>query len=362
MSTQKNSVDQLNNFLEEALYYYDLPGLSAGISGRDGFDYTGSFGYANYPEKRPLSGSHYFHMGSVTKLFTGISVLKLVSQGKFGLDDKLVSFLPWFSVSSSRATGDSYKEISIRHLLNHTSGLDDVKDYRWDKPETDEGALKRYCMSPEVTDSCLLWAPGESFRYSNMAYELLGVLVAEVSGINFEEYVRRNFLVPLQMEHSTLLTFERSADRSLSLSSLAAGGVAMPHSKDPDKHIVLEKHFPYNRAHGPSSTLTTNLDDIKKWGSAWISRSPVIREALGPHDPWEPLAVVPNNGEQIGLSWFIRKQNGYTLYGHEGTDDGFRASFWVCPELELSITVCCNLTGAPVKKINKQIFDILTGI
>lgn len=352
---------KLDKFLEDALYYYDLPGLSVSLAGKDGFDYTGAFGYSNYSKKLPLEKTHYFHMGSITKLFTGTAVLKLASQSRFSLDDKVVSFLSWFSVGSSRATGESYKDITIRQLLSHTSGMDDVKDYGWDRPETDEGALKRYCMSPDVAGSVLLWRPGEGgFRYSNMAYELLGAIIAEVSGINFEEYVKQNIFAPLGMDSSTLLTFQRSANDSLDLISLEAAGLAMPHSKDRDNHIVLEKYYPYNRAHGPSSTLTTNMEDIRKWGAAWIYRSPVIQEVADLYDPWAPLASVPNNGEQIGLSWFVRQQNGYTLYGHEGTDDGFRASLWLCPELELSITVCSNLTGAPVKKINKQIFDIIT--
>jgi CubicO group peptidase (beta-lactamase class C family) len=73
-----------------------------------------------------------------------------------------------------------------------------------------------------------------------------------------------------------------------------------------------------------------------------------------------PYALVPNNGEHIGLAWFIREQEGYRLYGHEGTDDGFRASFWICPQLDVQITVMSNLSGAPVKKINKQLFELLT--
>ena len=69
--------------------------------------------------------------------------------------------------------------------------------------------------------------------------------------------------------------------------------------------------------------------------------------------------MVPNNGEYIGLGWFIREQCGYRLYGHEGTDDGFRASFWICPDLDAQICVMSNLSEAPVKRINRQIFDML---
>ena len=71
-------------------------------------------------------------------------------------------------------------------------------------------------------------------------------------------------------------------------------------------------------------------------------------------------AEVPNNREKMGLGWFMRRQGGYQLYGHEGTDDGFRASLWICPKLKLVIVVLSNLSGAPVKKLNKKLFDRIT--
>ena len=58
----------------------------------------------------------------------------------------------------------------------------------------------------------------------------------------------------------------------------------------------------------------------------------------------------------MGLGWFMRQQDGYTFTGHEGTDDGFRASFWICREAEAAIVVLSNITGAPVKKMNKNLF------
>ena len=81
----------------------------------------------------------------------------------------------------------------------------------------------------------------------------------------------------------------------------------------------------------------------------------------------EPRASVPDTGEQMGLSWFVRKQemflNGenceYTLVGHEGSDDGFRTSFWMCPELGVATVLLCNLTDAPLKKLNKQLMKMV---
>ena len=65
---------------------------------------------------------------------------------------------------------------------------------------------------------------------------------------------------------------------------------------------------------------------------------------------------MPNNGEKICLSWFAREQNGAVLYGHEGSDDGFRSSLWLCPDLDAYVILCANISDAPLKKISKQIF------
>lgn len=349
--------EQLNGFLEKALVNYDLPGLAAGIrigensrNPNAGLAYGNAVGYRDFIERKALLPGDIFHMASVTKLFVGTSILQLWERGLLQLDGRLIDYVPWFQMQDAR-----YQDITIRQLLNHTSGMPDVKDYCWDKPETDEGALERYVRSSEVTDSYLFWAPQEGrFSYSNIAYEILGVVIAGVSGMSFEDYVRLNLFEPLDMKDSTLLSYERGI---YGRKDLQDENLCTPHEKNGEKKIVRSDYFPYNRAHGPSSTLTSNIFDLEKWAKAHLERRILKRETYD--ILWEKQALVPNNGEFICLSWFRREQNGYVLYGHEGNDDGFRASFWICPELDLSITVCSNISGAPVKKINKQIFDLL---
>jgi CubicO group peptidase (beta-lactamase class C family) len=96
---------------------------------------------------------------------------------------------------------------------------------------------------------------------------------------------------------------------------------------------------------------------MRRFGKAHLAGALLSPETY--ERAFTPYALVPNNGEHIGLSWFIREQRSFVLYGHEGTDDGFRASFWICPQLDVQITVMSNLSGAPVKKINKQLFELL---
>ncbi|MDR3295294.1 MAG: beta-lactamase family protein [Clostridiales Family XIII bacterium] len=367
---------QIEEFAEKACFHYDLPGLAVGAWADEdspaacaGTACAAVSGYLDFPEKRPIAADSLFHMASVSKLFVSTAVMLLAERGALDLEAPLAGYLPWLVMKDER-----FRDISARQALTHTAGFPDVLDYRWPEPEADSGALKRYLVSGEVRDAQLLWAPGEGrYRYSNLGYEILGALTAELSGVPFEVFVDENILKPLEMRDTTFLTWLRSAEgramdaesagpetvkNALRLDALRDGGLCMPHRKDAGKHIIRREHFPYNRAHAPSSTLTSKLGDLRKFGDAHLHKKILRPESY--EKLWTSCALVPNNGEHMGLGWFMRRQNSYGLYGHEGTDDGFRASFWICPELKLQIAVMSNLDDAPVKRINKQVFDMLT--
>lgn len=395
---------QLDDHMAEVFDFTDLPGLAVGVrilplgdeAGGDAFlsplfDYSAALGRADRKEKTPLATGTVFHMASIAKLFTATAVMQLSEAGALDIDGKLADYLPGF-----RMDDPGYKAITLRHILSHTSGFPDVEDYHWKEPETDPGALSVYARSDEIRKLRLLWEPSEGrFSYSNIGYDILGALIGEVSGQTFESYIDVNIFSPLMMSNSTFLTFMRTPEgRSLtgaardavSVANLAACGVASPHFKEENRDIKGQDYFPYNRIHAPSSTLTSTLADIKKWGDACLNGpacdcaakcGPSFDEAEGRtigkgkdtilpvsfeslRLMWTPQAEVPDNGEMIGIGWFIRKQGGFTLYGHEGADDGFRSSFWICPEAGIQITVLSNMTKAPLKKINKGIFTLLT--
>lgn len=355
----KNITMQLDSYVQEALSLFDLPGLAVsaevgekGPAALAGLNYKKAVGVKDIETREPLKPEHVFHMASVSKLFTSAGILALCEEGKLSLDDRLTDVLPDVSIADERLG-----QIRVRHMLTHTSGMADVEDYGWDQPRTDPKALKDYALSREVRESRLLWSPSEGrFRYSNMAYELLGLMIAQRSGMSYEAYMKRKFLEPLGMKDSTFLTFERTGG-SLALEDLSRAGLAMPHTKNAEKKIVKEIHYPYNREHGPSSTLTSNVFDLARWARAHLERkvfAPKQYDAI-----WTSYATVPNNGEGMGLGWFLRVQEDYAIYGHEGTDDGFRASFWLCPRLDAHVTVVSNISRGAVKKISKKIFELL---
>ena len=159
------------------------------------------------------------------------------------------------------------------------------------------------------------------------------------------------------MDNTTVLTIERT-DGSLELEDIDKLRMAMPHERDENRNFIMAKYYPYSRQHAPSSTLTTNVADMLKWGRFNLDRKAFSDETYD--RMWQDYATVPNNGEKMGLGWFMREQDAHHLIGHEGTDIGFRASFWMCPELDMTIAVLSNVSAAPVKRINKAAFEEVT--
>ena len=277
-----------------------------------------------------------------------MGIMKLAEQGKLNLSDKLCDIIPWVSIADKR-----WENITIDTMLTHTSGLTDVSDYHWEEHITGENALREYALSDEVAGRKLLWEPGAGFRYSSKAYDLLGLVITEVSGMAFEAFMKREIFDPLCMDDTTFLMPNEA-------------NLAMPHSKGRDRVMRLEETYPYTRQHAPSSTLKSTTEDLLKWAASLL-------QPAGLRDMWTPRVEVPDTGEQMGLGWFIRKQSvtvgsdgddvsdmqEYALVGHEGSDDGFRTSFWMCPELGVATVLLCNLTDAPLKKLNKKLFSMI---
>lgn len=404
------------NFIKNTMDFYDIPGIAVGVYAAP-YIFTGVGGFRNYETKELLQDDTVFHCTSVSKLFTAAGIMKLVEAGELSLDDRLCDVIPWMSIVDKR-----WEDVTIGSMLAHTSGLTDVSDYRWHEHRCDENAMRDYALSDEVAGRKLLWEPTTAtaelsaegrnvadasthFRYSSKAYNLLGLVIAEVSGVTFEEFMQREVFDPLGMGNTTFLTFDRIKEY-MTKSDYHAGengcstdicgsflqivdraGLTMPHSKGRDRTIRLEPVYPYTRQHAPSSTLTSTTEDLLKWAAALMGSAPLEEKSAEPRrvplheecvlhtdtvrDMWTPRVEVLDTGEQMGLGWFIRKQKHptgtpgtgtdemreYTLVGHEGSDDGFRTSFWMCPELGIATVLLCNLTDAPLKKLNKQLFE-----
>ncbi|MDR0885583.1 MAG: beta-lactamase family protein [Clostridiales Family XIII bacterium] len=395
-----------NTYLNKTVDFHDLASLSVGIYNlkkpeSEDFHFCGV-------QKR-LQESHLavntytaYHMASVSKLLTGMSIAQLVSAGKIQYTDQLKSILPALPINGQLLNA------RIEDMLSHTAGFPDVSGYDWNQPRIADDALWEYVHGDEYKGMKSLEGSDSSFKYSNAAYEILGAIVSEVSGMTYEDYVAKHIFKVARMGESTMLTFRRTefgktlrlgdqnakeipaftgmkdtagatgaaenaeiaraadtakrneienALRALDFEALQDANCALPYAKDEQNQLVLMQNYPYNREHAPSSTLTSNLIDMGRLARAVYEDR--IVDICTLDGMTAPRAEVPRSGERVGLSWFIREQNGYELIGHEGSDDGFRSSFYICRELGIATLVTSNTDNARVKTISKKLFELI---
>ena len=340
-----NNIDKkLTPYIQNIITSYDLPGLAIGIVKDNEIVYAKAFGFKNIETKEPLTIRNLFHMASVSKPFVASAIMQLVEQGKIDLDSSLLTYLPYFKLD-----GEQYENITIKQMLNHISGMPDVQDYEWDKPVYSEGALEQYVSS--LSSEKMRSIPGENFAYSNMAFECLGDVIAKVSGMSFAEYEKKYILNPSGMKESTFLKPE-----------YLPKNWASPHIR----YVTTEaiEGYPYNRMHGPSSTLHSNILEMCNWAIINMNhgtyRNKKILDSTSYDSLWKPWFEIGEDN-YVGLSWFLRKYKGEKTIGHSGGDMGFNTNFIMLPEKSMAMVVLCNISSAPLRNITNAALDIMLG-
>jgi len=320
---------KLQPVLEKLIQEQELPGFVIAVVEDNRMVYAAGFGVRNVIRNDdPITTRSLFHMASITKPFVATSIMQLVENGKIDLDAPVVKYLPYFRMADER-----YKIITVRQMVTHSSGMPDVDDYEWNKPQYDEGALERYVRS--LINLKLDFAPGCRFKYSNMAFEILGDVIAKVSGESFEDYVQHHILAPLAMKDSTLLV--KQADPKL---------LAWGHEMDEAGKVFPSEVYPYNRIHSPSSNLHSNVMDMTRWAIANMNRGELdgvrILKASTYDVMWKPAGEFSGKPSPVGISWFLDEYRGDKMVSHDGGDTGFLTALAMLPEKKTAVVWMTN--------------------
>jgi len=288
-----------------------------------------------------VSARSLFHVASVSKTFVATAVLQMVEREEVELDTPVTEYLSDFRLDDERVA-----KVTVRQMLSHTSGMPDVEDYGWEEPEYDEGALGRYVRG--LADRRLLFEPGERWSYSNMAYEVLGHLVAEVSGKPFETYVRERILDPLEMHRSTFLLKETDPE----LRTTPHVGRSAPE---------VSEVYPYHRAHAPSSTLHSSAEEMCRWILACAQRGKLgearVLEEASWEQMWTPqVEVAPDRA--MGLGWFLADSPSGAWAFHGGRDMGFRSHLTILPEQGGGLVILGNWSDLPNRPLREELMEV----
>lgn len=325
-------LNQLNAVLEEIVARWGIPGLGVGIVQEGEIVYAKGFGVQSLTTGVPVTPESIFCVASITKCFVATAVMQLAERGQIDLDTPLVHYLPYFQLDDAR-----YLQITPRLILSHTSGMPDLDEDEYDEllyhPEYDDGAAERYVRG--LGHRKMIAAPGERFAYSNIAYNVLGDLIAKVSGQSFEAYMKAQILLPAGMPASTLLLSEVAQDR-----------LAVPHLRVPE--MMVNPTYPYHRADAPASFLHSTVIDMCHWAITSLDqgRDPAARllSPSGYEKMWTPVAEwgYPPLYEHIGLGWTLGHFEGLKTVSHGGMGFGWTDFITLLPEKRRGAIVLCN--------------------
>ena len=322
--------DQLDDYIKAEMEKQHIPGLSIAVV-RDGKVIRAQgYGVANVELAVPATPETVFRIGSVSKQFIASGIMLLVQEGKVSLDDKVGKHL--------EGTPESWKEITIRHLLSHTSGLArESPAFNPLKNQSNAEIVKASYGLP------LLFATGSKWEYSNLGYFILAEIISKASGQPWGQYIAERVFQPLSM----------TATRTISLKEVVpnrASGYDWSKPKVENADILI--------ALRPSGAFDSTVLDLAKWDAALYSDQ-ILKQAMR-EQMWKPIAETTRKNPDgrytsYGFGWFIDQVNGHTVVFHGGSQPGFRAEFERFVDDKLTIIILTNSDQAKPEAIARRV-------
>lgn len=349
--------DAIDAVIERMMAELGAPGAALGIVQNGELVYAKGYGVTEVGTDTLVTPQTIFSTASNAKTLTSTAIMQLVEQGKIDLDEPVTTYLPDFQMADDR-----YKQITIRHLLSHRSGLPDI-DWTapgfYDNPDNEEGALERLVQS--LSDDELLSAPGEAFAYSSLGFGVLGDVIARVSGESYTTYIQEHIFDPLNMQSTHQL-----------LEDLNFEQMASPHIPGPNGDWIVNPTFPYAREEGPGGHFYTSVEDMAKYAIAQLRQGEGAGALLTPESyaaVWTEVADAPFPPPEdgYGLGWMLGEYGGHRVAGHGGLDLGYNAFMSLLPDDDIGVILminqsdAVNLTSLPAFFMREPILDILLG-
>jgi CubicO group peptidase (beta-lactamase class C family) len=318
-----------------------IPGVGLAVC-RDGKLLKASgYGLANVELDVPVTPETIFQTGSVGKQFTSMAVMMLVEEGKIGLDDKLSKYIP--------ASPAAWKDVSIRHLLTHTSG---IADYGGEEDTMGKGVInfrKDYTEDELVQAFAKMpmdFASGEKWSYSNTGYVLLGIVIHKASGEFYGDFLQERIFRPLGMTATRIISEADIVPHRSAGYRLVKGELKNQEWVSPTLNTTAD------------GALYTNVLDLAKWDAAlWESKfvKPSSYEAM-----WTPVKLNDGKTHPYGFGWFLDNNNGRRAVSHDGAWQGFTMSIVRYLDDHLTIIVMTNLDSDNSKpeQIVKEVAEL----
>jgi CubicO group peptidase (beta-lactamase class C family) len=328
------ALDLFVAWIEYRLAYWSLPSIAVAVVHDQKLLWARAFGEADVERRIPATPATRYRVGSVTKLFTATAVMQLRDAGALRLDDSVAKYLPWFKIA--REPDHEAVELTVRHLLSHTSGL--PREAAFPYWETMEFPSIDEVRDGLARQSSAL-APESQWKYSNLALTLAGEVVAAVSGLPYARYVERHILEPLGMQ-STLV------DGLVPDDSRLARGYGRRFPRAPRQRREVGDIGGLIAAGNIASTV----EDLARFAMLHFRTAPgadnavlagaTVKEMQRMH--W----LEPGWQAGWGLGFRVLREDGRTCVGHGGLVPGHAADLRLLPSEKIAIIVLSNAEDA----------------
>jgi len=322
------AVTVLDTIIRNNLRQQRIPGAAVALVHEGRVIFSRCYGYGDTRGKVAITEDTYFMLGSLTKSFTALAVLKLIEQGKIDPNIDIKNYVPGFSIKSLY---DGETLITVNHLLAHTSGL--MIDYYVHL--TGEKKYSNADFLSQLRKEYLCFKPGSACKYSNIGYRLLGLIIEQVTGEQFESYIEKEVFKPLGLNHSS---FDYTVDMALHMSKGHIGNTETSRVDNEDK-----------AASGLFSTLK-DLTAFLKFLSSRASQLPgrinndrIIDLIIKNTDP--AIDTFYDSKNIYSSGWYLDSYqfNGiHTVLSSSGNINGFSTAMTYLPEERLGIIILTN--------------------
>jgi D-alanyl-D-alanine carboxypeptidase len=326
--------DTVDDYLTAEIRDRHIPGLALAIV-RDGhIEKLAAYGLANVELNVPASPQTVFQIQSVTKTFTSTAILMLCEEGKLALDDPIAKHLD--------GTPDSWKSITLRHLLSHTSGIKDfinepTASIRLDVSEQD--------VLRATAPRALNFEPGEKYAYSNTNYHLLAMVIRKITGKSYGDFLKERIFAPLAMNDTRVQSLREVIPNR-------AAGYQWAGERLRNGDFVAESILAY----GGGGVIST-ASDMAKWAVALDEGKVLKKETMDM--AWTGAKFNDGKKSGYGLGWGVGLANGHRYVGHSGSHaTGFTSNIVRYRDDGLTVVVLTNAGHANPSKIAQHVAGI----
>jgi CubicO group peptidase (beta-lactamase class C family) len=344
------TLGELKSAMQTILEKQHVPGVGIALVSGGEVLWCGGLGKADIAANRDITCQTEFRVGSISKSFVSLALLKLSEQGKIDLNAKLADIAPEVPMNSA---WEASNPVRVANILEHTAGFDDMsfsEVYNVHDP-ADIPQLKVLQTHPDQQN--VRWSPGSRFSYANPGYGIAGYLIEKMSGQPYDAYIHENILVPVGI---TTGDFRLTpANKAL----LAQGYEANPPKAVPYREIYLR----------PAGDMKASPGELAKLVQFFLRRgtvdgAPLLKPETIARMEYPQTVLSSKNGLRLGygLANYTEVEGGLVTHGHDGGIGGFISSYRYMPEQNWGYVILLNSTvsGKAIEDLNKLAIDFLS--